>query len=183
MADITGLLGPEIPRLRRYALALSHEKAKADDLVQSCLVRAIAKQHLWQEGTDLRAWLFTILHNHHVNEVRHIARELPAVPLENLSASLAVKEKATDALQLRDLYRAIARLPDSQRQVILLVGLEGMNYEQVAQILHIPIGTVRSRLSRGRDTLRVQMSLEKQTSVRESRTASRRATSITRRAA
>ena len=75
MNDFARLLEVEIPRLRRYARALTRDVARADDLVQSCLTRAVAKQHLWQPGTDLRAWLFTILHNQHVNDVRRSVRE------------------------------------------------------------------------------------------------------------
>src|ERR1700720_2608028 len=75
MSDFAQLLEVEIPRLRRYARALTRDLTRADDLVQSCLTRAIAKQHLWQPGTDLRAWLFTILHNQHVNDVRRSVRE------------------------------------------------------------------------------------------------------------
>ena len=157
MPEIADRLESEIPRLRRYARALTRDAARADDLVQSCLVRALAKRHLWQEGTDLRAWLFTILHNQYVNDVRRSARGGTEVPVEDVAAALPVRENATGALQLRDLHRALGRLPESQRQVILLVGLEGMAYEQVAQILNIPIGTVRSRLSRGRETLRELM--------------------------
>ena len=157
MPEIADRLESEIPRLRRYARALTRDAARADDLVQSCLVRALAKRHLWQEGTDLRAWLFTILHNQHVNDVRRSARGGTEVPVEDVAAALPVGENATSALQLRDLDRALGRLPETQRQVILLVGLEGMAYEQVAQILNIPIGTVRSRLSRGRETLRELM--------------------------
>lgn len=163
MADIASLLEPEIPRLRRYARALTRNPARADDLVQNCLVRAVAKQHLWQEGTDLRAWLFTILHNQHVNDVRRSAREGATVAVEELASVLPVEPNAVAALELRDLHRAMGRLPEEQRQVILLVGLEGMSYEQVAQILNIPIGTVRSRLSRGRDTLRLLMGMPGQT--------------------
>lgn len=159
MTDFTRLLETEIPRLRRYARALTRDAVRADDLVQSCLVRAIAKQHLWQPGTDLRAWLFTILHNQHVNDVRRAVREGAAVPVEEVASVLTVESNAGASLQLRDLERAIARLPDEQRQVILLVGLEGMRYEEVATILGIPIGTVRSRLSRGRETLRVLMEI------------------------
>ena len=158
MPEIADRLESEIPRLRRYARALTRDAARADDLVQSCLVRALAKRHLWQEGTDLRAWLFTILHNQHVNDVRRSARGGTEIPVEDVAADLPVGENATCALQLRDLHRALGRLPETQRQVILLVGLEGMAYEQVAQILNIPIGTVRSRLSRGRETLRELMS-------------------------
>lgn len=160
MPNIAGSLEFEIPRLRRYARALTRDAARADDLVQSCLVRALTKQHLWQEGTDLRAWLFTILHNLHVNEVRRSARDGAAVPVEEVAAALPVKESATDSLRLRDLHRALGRLPEEQHQIILLAGLEGMRYEQIARILNIPIGTVRSRLSRGRETLRVLMGMD-----------------------
>jgi RNA polymerase sigma-70 factor, ECF subfamily len=160
MDDFAGLVETEIPRLRRYARALTRDVVRADDLVQSCLVRAVAKQHLWRPGTDLRAWLFTILHNQHVNDVRRGIREGAAIPVEEMASALTVEASAGAALQLRDLERALTRLPEEQRQVILLVGLEGMRYEEVATILGIPIGTVRSRLSRGRDTLRMLMDVE-----------------------
>jgi RNA polymerase sigma-70 factor, ECF subfamily len=163
MTEFTRLLESEIPRLRRYARALTRDAARADDLVQSSLVRAITKQHLWQPGTDLRAWLFTILHNLHVNEVRRGMREGVVVPVEDVVSALTVDANAGASLQLRDLERAIARLPYEQRQVILLAGLEGMRYEEVATILGIPIGTVRSRLSRGRETLRVLMGMDEKT--------------------
>jgi RNA polymerase sigma-70 factor (ECF subfamily) len=162
MPDVASLFETEIPRLRRYARALTRDVTRADDLVQSCLVRAVAKQHLWQEGTDLRAWLFTILHNQHVNEVRRSAREGATVSVEDVGSVLTIEPNAVDSLQLRDLQRAMGRLPEEQRQVILLVGLEGMRYEQAAQILNIPICTVRSRLSRGRDTLRVLMGMREE---------------------
>ena len=173
MSDFARLLETEIPRLRRYARALTRDASRADDLVQSCLCRAIAKHHLWEPGTDLRAWLFTILHNQHVNDVRRAAREGVAIPVQDAvpvlttvsdaGASLQLRdfERAPIALlQLRDFERALARLPDEQRLVILLVGLEGMRYEEVATVLGIPIGTVRSRLSRGRDMLRELMDMK-----------------------
>jgi RNA polymerase sigma-70 factor (ECF subfamily) len=159
MSDFAQLLEPEIPRLRRYARALTRDVTRADDLVQSCLTRAIAKQHLWQPNTDLRAWLFTILHNQHVNDVRHSVHEGVHVAIEEMTPDLVVQPTAFAALQLRDLERAIATLPQEQRQVILLVGLEGMRYEEVALILGIPVGTVRSRLSRGREQLRKLMNM------------------------
>jgi RNA polymerase sigma-70 factor (ECF subfamily) len=159
MTDFAGMLEAEIPRLRRYARALTRDVSRADDLVQSCLTRAVAKQHLWQPGTDLRAWLFTILHNQHVNDVRRSVREGISVAVEDLAPVLTVQSNAMASLQLRDLERAIAQLPQEQRQVILLVGLEGMRYEEVALILGVPVGTVRSRLSRGRDQLRRLMDM------------------------
>ncbi len=163
MNDFAELLEHEIPRLRRYARALTRDAALADDLVQNCLVRALAKQHLWQVGTDLRAWLFTILHNQHVNDVRRSVREGVAVPVEDAAPTLTVSDKAEVSLQLRDLDRAIAELPAEQRQVILLVGLEGMRYDEAASVLGIPIGTVRSRLSRGRESLRELMDMPDRT--------------------
>jgi RNA polymerase sigma-70 factor (ECF subfamily) len=159
MTDFARQLEVEIPRLRRYARALTRDVSRADDLVQSCLTRAVAKQHLWQPGTDLQAWLFTILHNQHVNDVRRSVREGVNVAVEEMAPLLTVSSNAIAALELRDLEAAIAKLPQEQRQVILLVGLEGMRYEEVALILGVPVGTVRSRLSRGRDQLRRLMDM------------------------
>jgi RNA polymerase sigma-70 factor (ECF subfamily) len=149
------LLESEIPRLRRYARALTRSTAKADDLVQSSLVRALEKQHLWQPGSNLRAWLFTILHNQHVNDVRHSLRQGSFGPVEDAEPVWRVEPVVDASLQLRDLQRGINTLSHEQREVLLLVGLEGMRYEQVATILGIPVGTVRSRLSRARTTLRL----------------------------
>src|SRR5438067_12745574 len=158
-SDFSRLVEAEIPRLGRSARALTRDVSRADDLVQSCLTRAVAKLHLWQPGTDLRAWLFMILHNQHVNDVRRSVREGISVAVEEMAPVLTVYPSALAALQLRDLERAIAQLPQEQRQVILLVGLEGMRYEEVALILKVPVGTVRSRLSRGRDQLRRLMDM------------------------
>src|SRR5262249_36689400 len=171
MNDFARLLEVQIPRLRRYARALTRDVTRADDLVQSCLTRAVAKQHLWQLGTDLRAWLFTILHNQHVNDVRRSVREGVTVAVEEMAPVLTVHPGALAALELRDLEAAIAKLPQEQRQVILLVGLEGMRYEEVALILGIPVGTVRSRLSRGRDQLRRLMEIGEETTTDEAELA------------
>ena len=143
-----------IPRLRRYARALVGDRSSADDLVQDTLERAWAKLHLYRRGTDLRAWLFTVMHNVHVNRVR-AARITD--PLEDEMPELAQRAPQGDALLVRDLDRAITRLPAEQRAVLLLVTLEEMSYEQVAGALGIPIGTVMSRLSRARDKLRAMM--------------------------
>jgi len=159
MNDFARLLEEQIPRLRRYARALTRDVTRADDLVQSCLVRAVAKQHLWEPGTDLRAWLFTILHNQHVNDVRRSVREGTTVELEE-APQLTVPSNVITALELRDLETAIGKLPPEQRQAILLVGLEGMAYEEAAAVLQVPVGTVRSRLSRGRDQLRRLMGVD-----------------------
>jgi len=143
-----------IPRLRRYARALVGDRASADDLVQDTLERAWAKLHLYRSGTDLRAWLFTVMHNVHVNKVR--ATRVTDT-LEDDLPELAQRASQGDALLVRDLDRAIARLPAEQRAVLLLVTLEEMSYEEVARALGIPIGTVMSRLSRAREKLRIMM--------------------------
>ena len=154
MSDFHDLIEREIPRLRRYARALTRSADRADDLVQDTLMRAVAKAHLWQAGTDLRAWLFTIMHNQYVNMVRRAIREKATIDIDQMSSSLVATTDPTGSRQLRELERALGFLPNEQREVILLVGLEGMSYESAAQILNVPVGTVRSRLSRGRDALR-----------------------------
>ena len=159
MTEFARMLEAQIPRLRRYARALTRDIVRADDLVQSCLTRAVAKQHLWQPGTNLRAWLFTILHNQHVNDVRRSVREASSIELSE-APQLTVQSNVMASLELRDLETALGKLQPEQREVILLVGLEGMSYEEVAAVLEIPVGTVRSRLSRGRDQLRQLMGLE-----------------------
>jgi RNA polymerase sigma-70 factor, ECF subfamily len=159
VVEIERRIEAEIPRLRRYARALARDVAAADDLVQDCLARALGKLHLWQEGTDLRAWLFTILHNQYVNQVRRAVREGAGVGLSETEPMLTRGPQQARRLELRDLQRAIAKLPEEQRAVILLVGLEGMRYEEVAEVLDVPVGTVRSRLSRGREALRRLMGI------------------------
>jgi RNA polymerase sigma-70 factor (ECF subfamily) len=157
MPELSCLVEREIPRLRRYARALTRAPDRADDLVQDTLVRALAKGHLWQPGTDIGAWLFTIMHNQYVNTVRREVRTAATVDIEQVSSTLAAATDPTSSWQLRELDRALARLPDEQREAILLVGLEGMAYESAAKILGVPVGTIRSRLSRGRETLRQLM--------------------------
>jgi RNA polymerase sigma-70 factor (ECF subfamily) len=160
VADTYREIEAEIPRLRRYARALTRDIVAADDLVQDCLARALGKLHLWQRGTDLRAWLFTILHNQYVNHVRRAVREGTPVGLSDSEPLLTRAAHQGQRLELRDLERAIAKLPEEQRSAILLVGLEGMRYEEVAGVLDVPVGTIRSRLSRGRDALRRLMELD-----------------------
>jgi RNA polymerase sigma-70 factor (ECF subfamily) len=153
-------LEEQLPRLRRYALALTRNPDNADDLVQTTLVRAIAKQHLFQPGTNLRAWLFTLLHNQFVNDVRRSANQGISVDISDASKDLIAVANSSAPQQLKELDEAIGKLPIEQRQVLLMVGLEGMAYEEVAAILMVPIGTVRSRLSRGRAALRQLMGMD-----------------------
>jgi RNA polymerase sigma-70 factor (ECF subfamily) len=155
MADIRSKLVAQIPRLRRHARALTRDVIAADDLVQDCLERAVSKSHLWQEGTNLRAWLFTILHHTYVNQVRRAAREGTPIALTDIEPEPALTSAPNQdkRLELRDLERALAKLSDEQRAALLLVGMEGMNYDQAAAVLDVPVGTIRSRVSRGRDAL------------------------------
>jgi RNA polymerase sigma-70 factor, ECF subfamily len=159
MPDFNRLLEEQIPRLLRYARALTRNTERADDLVQDTLVRALAKQHLWQAGTNLRAWLFTLMHNQNVNNVRYGIREGQNIDVEEMSNVLAATTDPTASRQLYELNRALSQLAQEQRQAILLVGLEEFSYEETAAILNIPVGTVRSRLSRGRDQLRRLMDM------------------------
>lgn len=142
-----------IPRLRRYARALAGERAAADDLVQDTLERAWSKLHLWRSGSDLRAWLFTIMHNTFVNQVRSRA-SAALVPLDEEGFDVPVRAAQADMLEVRDLAGALERLPEEQREVLLLIALERFSYEETAATLGVPIGTVMSRLSRARERLR-----------------------------
>jgi RNA polymerase sigma-70 factor (ECF subfamily) len=153
-------LEEQIPRMRRYALTLTRNPDRADDLIQTTLLRAITKQHLFQPGTNLRAWLFTLLHNQYVNDVRRSANQGISVDVADASRDLVAVANSSAPRQLRELDEAIAKLSIEQRQVLLMVGLEGMAYEEVATILMVPIGTVRSRLSRARSALRQLMGME-----------------------
>ena len=160
MPDFHSRLEEQMPRLRRYARALTRDVNRADDLVQDTLVRALAKQHLWQVGTNLRAWLFTLMHNQHVNDVRRSNREGGNIDVDDMASVLVANTDPTSSRQLHELERALNRLPLEQRESILLVGLEGLRYDEAASILGVPIGTVRSRLSRGREALRKLMGLD-----------------------
>jgi RNA polymerase sigma-70 factor, ECF subfamily len=155
------LVEAQIPSLRRYARGLHRgDVSAADDLAQDTLARAVAKQHLWEPGTNLRAWLFTLMHNQHVNQVRRSVREGVVVDIDDFHNTIASPSDPTVSLLLRDLNRGLAKLQLGQHQAILLIGLEGMSYKEAAEILRIPIGTVRSRVSRGRDQLRQMMGID-----------------------
>ena len=144
-----------LPGLRRYARALTGDAWAADDLVQDTLERACTKWRLWTAGTDLRAWLFTLMHNLYLNGRRSARPHLAAVPLDDLEIEPAAPHRPIDAAI--DLDRCLMQLPDEQRAVLLLVTLEDMGYEEAAKVLDVPVGTVMSRLSRARIRLRELM--------------------------
>lgn len=144
-----------IPALRRYARLLTGDAARADDLVQDTLERACAKWPLWQPGAALRAWLFTLMHNLHLNQRRDWRHDEDHALLEDLPEP--AHEPLARAGEQLDLQRALARLPPAMREVLLLVTVEEYSYAEVAAILGIPVGTVMSRLHRAREQLRLLM--------------------------
>ena len=158
MENLGRKMEEQIPRLRRYALALVGDPNRADDLVQDCLERAWQRLHLWKRGGNMRAWLFTILHNVHANSARKFFNSPTLVTLNNDWGGPAVRASQSDGLELEDIMAALRRLPEEQRQVMLLVGMEQMRYQEVAAVLGIPLGTVMSRLFRGRERLRAMLS-------------------------
>lgn len=142
----------EIPHLRRYAWALLGRDAPnhADDLVQTCLERALSRAEQWQPGSRLRPWLFSILHNLHVSSLRQEIREYKALR-ERDKLTLTHRGQTDGQMEKDALAQALSELPFEQRMVFVLVSLEGFSYEETAEFLDIPIGTVRSRLARPRD--------------------------------
>ena len=155
--QVLALIEAEIPRLRRYARYLTRDVDRADDLVQEALTRAVAKMDSWQPGTNLRAWLFVILRHVFISELRHRAREPRSDMVTDDHPSLAVKSVQDDRMSLVDLQRAFDQLSAEHREILLLVAIEGLPYEEAAAILGVPVGTVRSRLSRARMALRVEL--------------------------
>jgi len=162
-AAVAGLPHPDlvaaIPRLRRYARVLTGDPTRGDDLVQDTLARAWEKRQLWRAGSDLRAWLFTIMHNVYVNQRALARREAGNVSLDaegEYGAAWQVPAHGGqfDRLELLELVEQLGRLPAEQREVLLLAAVEELRYEEIAAALAIPIGTVMSRLSRARDKLR-----------------------------
>lgn len=154
VSEIENLIVGYIPRLRRYAMALAQgQNHIAEDLLQDALERALGKIHLWQADTDLRAWLFTIMHNVYVNQLRHIKNGPCFVELPE-TAGNDVGDYMASQLDLQDLQSALGQLPPDQREILLLVTLEGLPYKQVADIMAIAEGTVMSKLSRARQQLR-----------------------------
>lgn len=146
-----------LPRLRRYARALTGDAGRADDLVQDTLERALAKLDLWQPGSDLRAWLFTLMHNLFVNQIR--VRRPQETAIDD-APDQPVSGGQLEALVARDIHAALGRLPEAQREVLLLVGLEQFGYTEAAQVLGVPVGTVMSRLARAREHMRQLLSGE-----------------------
>ncbi len=152
-----------IPRLRRYARVLTGDATRSDDLVQETLARAWEKRRLWKAGTDLRAWLFTIMHNVFVNQRALARRDAANVSLDEEGPAgevwqIPVRATQQTHVELIQVMQQVGRLPDEQREVLLLAAVEELRYEEIASVLAIPVGTVMSRLSRAREKLRRMVS-------------------------
>ena len=154
MTDTLLLIEAEIPRLRRFARYLLREPDRADDLVQDTLCRAIDRLSTWEQGTNLRAWLFIIMRNLYINGLRRARRTPDSVAVAEDDAAMAVPGGQEARVAFIDLRSALQQLPEGQREILLLVVVEGFTYEEAAGILEVPLGTVRSRVARARTALR-----------------------------
>ncbi len=157
MDEIAAALEPEIPRLRRFAYSLTRNGATADDLVQDTLERALARWHLRRRHGSVRAWLFAIQRNLFLDSLRQRGRRGEHVGIEALQHVPAGDDMQQASDGLRDAAAGLEGLPEEQRSVLLLVVVEGLSYEETAEVLGVPLGTVMSRLSRAREKLRSYM--------------------------
>ena len=157
--DDAWLIAEEIPRLRRYARTLTRDAAAADDLVQDALERAMRKWALWRRRGSLRAWLYRLLYNVFLNQLARARRRGVEVAVEETPA-LSAPPRQEDAAFCREIAAAMAALPADQRAALALTAVEGLSYDEAADVLGVPVGTLRSRLFRGRETLRALVDLE-----------------------
>jgi len=145
-----------LPRLRRFALSLTGDRAEADDLVQAACERALARYHQYRPGSRLDRWLFAILHHLFIDERRTMRRQKPHLPFEEgklLSQAKNTMKKLEARLQLGEVARAMRQMGETERMVLSLVCVEGMSYRDAAEIMQVPVGTVMSRLARARKKL------------------------------
>ena len=142
-----------MPRLSSFARFLTKNASDADDLVQDSVERALLKSSQFTPGTNLRAWMFTIMRNTHINEIRRRARRGVTTDAYDCEDLFPVAADQEDRIELRDVARAYDRLSDDHRKVIELAGIQGRSYREMSELLDVPVGTVRSRLSRARAQL------------------------------
>ncbi len=160
MKSIETKIAELTPQLRRYARVLMRGNVlQADDLVQDCIERGLRKSALWQRGTNLRAWMFTIMHNVYVNQVRRQDNGPDFIALDDTESDYSTS--ADQDVVVSEIQQALNELPYEQREIMLFVSIEGMKYHEIAKVLDIPEGTVMSRLSRARKKLRARLAGEK----------------------
>ncbi|MEW5420659.1 sigma-70 family RNA polymerase sigma factor [Amorphus sp. 3PC139-8] len=153
-SDLEWAITLEIPHLRRYARSLTRDADVADDLVQSALETALRKRRSWKRTGSVRSWMFSVLHRTFLDQQRAARRRRHWTGLFQSERHDDVEASPQEAwVERASILEALGRLPDDQRAVILLVAVEGFGYDDVARILNVPVGTVRSRLSRGREAL------------------------------
>ncbi len=160
MKTFSDQLVEHIPHLRRYARSLTRDIQQSEDLVQECLGRALSRMSQWQADTNLRAWLFTIMHNLHINNLRQRKLSSGADSLDGVELMDTRQNGQDTAMEMQDLERAMAQLTTEHREILMLVCVEGMSYSEVASVLGVATGTVMSRLHRARETLRHWLSGE-----------------------
>jgi RNA polymerase sigma-70 factor, ECF subfamily len=155
MPDRAALIEAQIPGLRRFACALLRgDREAADDLVQDTLGRALSRWDLRRNQGNLKGWLYTILYNRFLSDQHRVRRRGPHDAVTEEAELRGIDGGQHSVLEHRDLVRAFAALPEEQRVVLLLVGVEDLSYQEAARVLGVPIGTMMSRLSRGRERLR-----------------------------
>lgn len=145
------LIIEHIPRLRRYASALTRDRHAVDDLVQDTLERALNKLHLWRPGSDMRAWLFSVMYNVFINQLRIPQARVGLDP--DILPEPVGNAAHFDRIELAEMEKAMLSLSAEQRDVLMLVAVEELSYVETAKTLAIPLGTVMSRLSRARERL------------------------------
>jgi RNA polymerase sigma factor (sigma-70 family) len=165
MADAEALLEPLIPALRRYAYALVRDHDVADDLVQDTLERALSRWSLRRSDGDLRAWLFTIQRNLHISTLRQGQRRGAHVELDEATTPSTAAQQE-NGMEMQDVLTALDQLPEEQKSLLLLIGVEDLSYDDAARVMGVPMGTVMSRLSRGRQRLRALMETGRATLLR-----------------
>jgi RNA polymerase sigma factor (sigma-70 family) len=142
-----------LPRLRRFAAGLARDPADGDDLCQATVMRALEKRELWRSGTRLDSWMMTMMRNIWIDEARARSRRSETFVAEEAGAAVGGGGGQEESVALGDIDRALGRLPDDQREAVLLVMVEGYSYREAAEIVGCPVGTLNSRLVRGRDAL------------------------------
>jgi len=150
----------EIPHLRRYARVLARGEQDAEDLVQACLERALRKFHLWQSERKLRSWLFSIMHNIHVDGTRRLACARPPLSFDDVAEPSQMADQE-DRAEVAKVLEAVGRLPDDLRDVLVLVAIRELSYAEAAEALDIPLGTLMSRLNRARERLRASLGMDR----------------------
>ena len=151
-ADPRDAIIDHLPNMRAFAISLTRNGADADELVQDAVIKAWRKFHLYEDGTNLRAWLFTILRNTFYSDLRRLRNET-AARLEDVAEHLSVRPTHDSRLALRDFEKVFALLPPEQREALTLVGANGLSYEETADLCGVPMGTIKSRINRGRARL------------------------------